>query len=86
LTLYTTLRNPAYMPIPTVDAEAVAATIRSERAKRGWSQQQLAVKADVSRRTIVAAENCEYGINDWTYGLIAKALDVSLPWLLGREE
>lgn len=81
-----TLRNPAYMPTPTANAEEVAATIRAERVERGWTQRQLAEKAGVSLRTITAAEGSEYGINDYTYGRIAKGLGVSLAWLLGRED
>jgi HTH-type transcriptional regulator/antitoxin HipB len=42
------------MNIRTVNE--LAATIRRERKQRGWTQNDLAVRAGISRRTLVALE------------------------------
>lgn len=46
--------------------------IRKERKAKGWSQERLSREADVSFRTIHAAETV--GVSDTTLGKIAVAL------------
>ena len=72
------------MPAATIDLQRIGDTVRVLRAERGWLQQQLAEKADVSRRTVRAIEGAEYRAYDSTYGRIAQALGVPLSELMGE--
>lgn len=73
------------MPSATVDLDAVATTVRRLRAEKGWRQQQLAEKADLTDRTVRIVELGERRAHDSTYGRLAKALGVPLSELLGEE-
>lgn len=55
----------------------VAANLRAARAVRGWTQQQLAERASVSRRMVVAIEAGESNVSLGTLDRLAAALGVS---------
>ncbi len=62
---------------PITNLERLASELRGLRRQRGTSQQQLAARAAVSRRTITNAENAaNVGINELTR--IANALGYEL--------
>lgn len=67
----------------TPDAQRIAVTVRRLRAERGWTQRQLADRAELHVRTVqyVEAGKTAYG---WTYGRIAQALGVPLDDITGE--
>ena len=60
----------------------VAANLRAARAARGWTQQQLADRADVSRRMLVGMEAGESNASLGTLDRLAHALGVSFAELI----
>lgn len=74
------------MPTATADLIKIAGKVRVRRAELGWSQQELANKADVARRTVTAIEQGEYRAHYPTYGKIATALGLSLTDITGAGE
>lgn len=54
----------------------VADNLRRARERKGWTQQALAARANVSRRMLTAVETGEANISLATLGRIATALDV----------
>jgi DNA-binding XRE family transcriptional regulator len=78
------LRNAAGMPIATTDLRRIAATVRSHRAVRDWTQAELARKAGVSRRTVEAIEAAHYRAYDRTYARVAVTFGITLAELLGQ--
>lgn len=54
----------------------VAANLRSARQRRGWTQQALAERAEVSRRMVVAIEAGESNVSLATLDRLADALGV----------
>ncbi|RAY14941.1 XRE family transcriptional regulator [Actinomadura craniellae] len=67
-------------------AEAVARTVRSLRAAHGWSMDQLAGRAGVSKGVLVALEQGRGNPNLGTLIRIADALGVALTRLVQVEE
>ena len=58
--------------------QTLAQQIRSARELRGWTQEQLAVRADVSRSTIQNLENGRRSPQRGSLGRIAAALGISV--------
>ena len=58
--------------------QTLSQQIRSARERRGWTQEQLAVRADVSRSTIQNLENGRRSPHRGSLGRIAAALGVSV--------
>lgn len=50
------MRDISGSPVPLVTTQDYGKGIRAERKMRGWTQQQLAQKAGLSRQTIVDLE------------------------------
>lgn len=73
------------MPTAIYDPGRIGATVRRLRAERGMHQTQLAKKAKLSRRTVVAIEGGARA-SDVTYGKVAAALEIPLAQLLGEGE
>lgn len=71
------------MPTTT---ETVAARIRELRLALGWSQEELAEQATLSRDAIARIERGDRGPRLDTLELIANALEIPLPKLLDVEE
>lgn len=69
---------------PTVAHMDTTARIRALRKSRGWSQEELAQKAEVSYRTIHAAETG--AVSDKTLRRIALALGLEETALLPQEQ
>lgn len=66
-------------------SQAIGKRVKKLRDERGWSEEKLARKADLSRQTI---RNVEAGVGLpklETLELIADAFEVSLAFLLGEE-
>jgi len=80
------LRNAADMPTATTDLQRIAATVRSHRAVRDWTQAELATKAGIGRRTVEAIEAAHYRAYDRTYARVAAAFGITLAELLGEGE
>lgn len=72
------------MPTAIYDPDRVAATVRRLRAEQGMHQTELAKRAGLSRRTVVAIEAGGRARDD-SYGKVAAALGVPLAELLGEE-
>lgn len=74
------------MPTAThSDLGRIADRVRRERARRGWSQRQLAERIDgVSLRTVEYIEAAARRASITTYGRIAIALGVELSDLIGE--
>lgn len=74
------LRNILHIhPMPPTDPPLlrhVAANLRSARQGRGWTQQALAERADVSRRMVVGIEAGESNVSLATLDRLADALGV----------
>jgi len=66
------------------DSAKLAARIREERKRQEMSQEKLAEAAGLSRQGIVKIESGDSGIQLSSLRAIAKALHVSVGWLLGR--
>ena len=66
------------MPEPDVVTAAVARTLRAERAQRGWSLDELAGRASVSRGMLIAVEQARTNPSIATLCRIADALGISL--------
>ena len=60
----------------------VGLNIRKYRVKKGWSQEQLALEADLHRAYIGHVERGEKNIGLINLEKIAKALEIQLPKLL----
>lgn len=54
----------------------VARNLKEARERKGWTQQELAARATVSRRMLSAVESGEANVSLTTLGRIATALDV----------
>lgn len=66
--------------------QTLAQHIRSAREKRGWTQEQLAVRADVSRSTIQNLETGRRQPHRGSLKRIAEALGVDIADLIPGEE
>jgi transcriptional regulator with XRE-family HTH domain len=66
--------------------DAVARTVRSLRAARGWSLDQLAARAGVSKSVLVALEQARGNPNLGTIIRVSEALGVPLTRLVQVEE
>ena len=67
------------MPVPSPDPPLlrhVAANLRAARQLRGWTQQALAGRADVSRRMVVGIEAGDSNVSLATLDRLAQALGV----------
>lgn len=62
--------------------EKIAEKIKNERSERGWSQEKLAQKADISLLTIGTIERLKNKPSVMTLAQIADALDMKLCDLL----
>lgn len=58
--------------------QVVAANVRELRAKRGWTQQELALKAGVCQKTISRIESGAFNIRWDLLDFVAEALHVTL--------
>lgn len=63
-------------------ARSIGARVRQERKVRGWTLDQLAATAAVSRRMVVNVENGEVNPSVGTLLRLSQALDVGLPALV----
>lgn len=61
----------------------LAAALRSARAERGWSQEELAAQADVHRTYVGQLERAEKNVSIDSMQKLADALDKPL-WMLLR--
>jgi transcriptional regulator with XRE-family HTH domain len=61
---------------------ADGARIRQWRLQKGWSQEELADRAGVAKRTVETLENNRHAVLLHTLRVVAEALDVMLPELL----
>jgi len=68
--------------------EARGLRIRSERVKRGWSQEELARRAGIASRTVSYIERGKSGktIERATASRLALALDRTMTWVISGEE
>lgn len=66
------------MPEPDVVTAAVARTLRAERSLRGWSLEELAGRAQVSRGMLIAMEQARTNPSIATLCRVADALGISL--------
>lgn len=85
------MRKDAYMtrathPVDPQDLRRVGSAIRTFRAAKGWTQQQLADFAGVSLRTITNLEVGARAAHGLTYGAVARALRVDIEDLIGSED
>ncbi len=64
----------------------VSQRLRDLRIRRGWSQQELAEKARVTKSAISMYENGQRDPNNDTLELFADIFNVTTDYLLGREE
>lgn len=62
-------------------AETLASRVRTARRRRGWSQQQLATRANTSQGVIQKIENGN-SLRPRIIGAIAEALEVEPAWLV----
>ena len=58
--------------------QIVAENIRKHRLQKGWSQEKLALEADIHRVYVGRVECCKQTISLATLEKIANALDVSV--------
>ena len=72
-----------YMDAQTID-QAVGAEIRAARAKRGYSQRELAERAGIGFSTIRRLESGERSADVVQLNSICRALRVSMPDLVAR--
>ena len=63
----------------------VGSRLRFARALVGLSQDELAVRAGVSRAFVSGIERGTHGLDAWQLRRLARALDRSLCWLLGDD-
>lgn len=59
-------------------SKSLGETIRAERTKAGFSQEQLAERAGLARNYVGNVERAEYKVTVETLALIAKALNLRL--------
>lgn len=57
---------------------SLAENVRDGRVAKGWTIRELALRAGVSTRTIVAAENELWHASDLTIGKLAEALGTTV--------
>lgn len=67
-------------------ATAIGARVKQERAARGWTLDQLAAAASVSRRMVVSVEHGEVNPSVGTLLRLSDALGVGLPALVEPPE
>ena len=64
-------------------AELIPDCLKEERTKRGWSQEELASRAGLDRKTVNRIENARFLPSIETLIAISNALGVSVNVLLG---
>ena len=70
----------------TCTKERVAACIRAERARRGWSRETLSKKTGIPVATLTAYEQAKHQITLENAWKIANAFGMSIDKLFGPEE
>jgi transcriptional regulator with XRE-family HTH domain len=73
------------MMMVTLDRVALGRRVRACRNQRGYSQEQLAIRAGLCRDTIAVIERGE-GANLETFFLLLRALDADANALLGLQD
>jgi transcriptional regulator with XRE-family HTH domain len=68
------------------EMEEFSKRLKIAREKSGYSQVELAKKADISKSMVFAYENGECDLRSSTANKLAKILGVDLSWLLGADE
>jgi transcriptional regulator with XRE-family HTH domain len=68
------------------DIEQVGKRVKAERKKQGLTQMQLAVRSEISLRTLRSVEQSEKYPNLFTILQICKGLDISLADLFEDED
>lgn len=68
------------------NAQEVAASLRSERARKGWSREELANVSGVAASTLGTYETGKCGVSLENAWKLADALHLSIGHLVGRNE
>ena len=73
-------------PSPASTEDAIGATVRAERERRGWSVAALAARAEVSRAMIAKIERGEANATAVVLGRLSGAFGLPLSQLIARAE
>ena len=79
---------PVIVPLAAPMAPTLAAAIRAARLRGGWSQRQLAARFEpaVPRTYVSKLENDKASPTMWSLSRLARALEVTVPYLLSGGE
>lgn len=69
-------KPPSKSPDPHNTREVLAFQIRSLRVAKGWSQERLALEAELDRTYVSAVERCTWNVALSNIEKLAMALDV----------
>lgn len=76
---------PAPRPAP-YDLADVVARLQQARVERGWTHDQLGIRAGIAGNQVAQHLAMTRSISLRNLVRLADALDLSLDWLLGRDE